>query len=128
MKFLPANPAMTQLNPSRYRAGLFIDTFRYFHLTQRGAYTNWCTVTSARQTNYGTRIDCIFADAELVAKEFLDCEIRPNIDGSDHCPVVATLGTCFQAALKPPALCAKYMPEFLGKQQKLKSYFVKHAQ
>lgn len=109
------------------QGGMFIDTFRYFHPSERGAYTNWSTVTSARQTNYGTRIDYIFADVELVRKEFVDCEIRADIDGSDHCPVVATLKTSFQAALKAPALCTKYMPEFAGRQQKLKSYFAKHA-
>ena len=109
------------------QGGMFIDTFRHFHPSERGAYTNWCTVTSARQTNYGTRIDYIFADVELVRKEFVDCEIRADIDGSDHCPVVATLKTCFQAASKAPSLCTKYMPEFAGKQQKLKSYFAKHV-
>ena len=109
------------------QGGVFIDTFRYFHPSERGAYTNWCTVTSARQTNYGTRIDYIFADVELVRKEFVDCAIRADIDGSDHCPVVATLKSCFQAAPKAPALCTKYMPEFAGRQQKLKSYFAKHV-
>lgn len=104
----------------------FIDTFRHFHPTERDAYTNWCTVTSARQTNYGTRIDYIFADIELVRNEFVDCVIRADIDGSDHCPVVATLKTSFKGALKPPAFCTKYMPEFAGKQQKLKSYFGKN--
>lgn len=123
-----SKPVDDRTETLRAQGGLFVDTFRYFHPTQRDAYTNWCTLTSARQTNYGTRIDYIFADAELVDKEFLDCEIRPDIEGSDHCPVVATLRTCFQAALKPPALCTKYMPEFSGKQQKLKSYFAKHAQ
>ena len=109
------------------QGGMFIDTFRYFHPSERGAYTNWCTVTSARQTNYGTRIDYIFADVELVRKEFVDCEIRADVDGSDHCPVVATLKSCFQAAPKAPALCTKYMPEFAGRQQKLKSYFAKNV-
>lgn len=122
------NPAEETTDPLEAQGGLFIDTFRHFHPTQAGAYTNWCTVTSARQTNYGTRIDYIFADVELVGKEFIDCEIRADFEGSDHCPVVATLRTSFQAALKPPALCTKYMPEFAGKQQKLKSYFVKHVQ
>ena len=109
------------------QGGMFIDTFRYFHPSERGAYTNWCTVTSARQTNYGTRIDYIFANVELVRKQFVDCEIRADVDGSDHCPVVATLKTCFQGAPKAPALCTKYMPEFAGRQQKLKSYFAKHV-
>ena len=81
-------------------------------LRRRG---DWCTVTSARQTKYGTRIDYIFAHAELVQKEFIDCEIRADFEGSDHCPVVATLRASLQAALKPPALCTKYMPEFAGK-------------
>lgn len=121
-------PAEETNDPLETQGGLFIDTFRYFHPTQRGAYTNWCTVTSARQTNYGTRIDYIFADGELVRKEFIDCEIKADIEGSDHCPVVATLGNSFQAALKPPTLCTKYMPEFAGRQQKLKSYFAKHTQ
>ena len=107
---------------------MFVDSFRYFHPTERGAFTNWCTVTSARQTNYGTRIDYIFADAELVQKEFVDCVIRADVEGSDHCPVVATLKTSFQGALKPPTLCTKYMPEFAGKQQKLNSYFVKNSE
>ena len=122
------NPAEDTTDSVEAQGGLFIDTFRHFHPTQPGAYTNWCTVTSARQTNYGTRIDYIFADVELVGKEFIDCEIRADFEGSDHCPVVATLRTSFQAALKPPALCTKYMPEFAGKQQKLKSYFAKHVQ
>ena len=113
--------------PHQEKEKMFVDTFRYFHPTKCGAYTNWCTVTSARQTNYGTRIDYIFADVQLVGKEFVDCVIRADIDGSDHCPVVATLKASFQGASKPPALCTKYMPEFAGKQQKLKSYFVKHS-
>ena len=121
-------PAEETVNLPETQGGLFIDTFRYFHPTQHGAYTNWCTVTSARQTNYGTRIDYIFADMELVQKEFVDCEIKADFEGSDHCPVVATLRTSFQAALKPPALCTKYMPEFAGRQQTLKSYFAKQVQ
>ena len=123
-----ANPDHDTGDPLQAQGGLFVDSFRYFHPSQRDAYTNWCTVTSARQTNYGTRIDYIFADKELVDKEFLNCEILADVEGSDHCPVVATLKTAFQAALKPPSLCTKFMPEFSGKQQKLKSYFLKHGQ
>ena len=107
--------------------GLFIDTFRYFYPTQTDAFTNWCTVTSARLTNYGTRIDYIFADEGLVINEFTDCVILADIEGSDHCPVVATLKTCFKPALKPPSLCTKYMPEFAGTQQNLKLYFLNQA-
>ena len=102
---------------------MFVDTFRYFHPNQREAFTNWCTVTSARQTNYGTRIDYIFANVDIVTKEFLDCVIQPDVEGSDHCPVVATLKDPFVAASKAPSLCTKYMPEFAGRQQKLQNYF-----
>ena len=53
------------------------------------------SVTSARQTNYDTLIDYVFADVELVGKEFIDCEIRADIEGSGHRPVVATWRTRF---------------------------------
>ena len=102
---------------------MFVDTFRYFHPNQREAFTNWCTVTSARQTNYGTRIDYIFANVDIVTKQFVDCVIQPDVEGSDHCPVVATLKDPFVAASRAPSLCTKYMPEFAGRQQKLQSYF-----
>ncbi len=62
---------------------------------------------------------------DFFKKEFTDCIIRPDIEGSDHCPVVATLKTTFQNAAKPPPLCTKYLPEFSGKQQKLKDFFKK---
>jgi AP endonuclease-2 len=101
----------------------FIDSFRSFHPGQESAFTCWCARTGARQTNYGTRIDYIFSSADYFKKEFTDCIIRPDIDGSDHCPVVATLRNSFQNAEKPPPLCTKYMPEFSGKQKKLKDFF-----
>lgn len=102
-----------------------IDSFRYFHPSQKSAFTCWSTLTGARQTNYGTRIDYIFSSAEFFREEFTDCIIRPDIEGSDHCPVVATLKNTFQNTAKAPSLCTKYMPEFSGKQQKLKDFFKK---
>ena len=101
----------------------FVDSFRQFHPHQKSAFTCWSTVTGARQTNYGTRIDYIFSSVMFFKKEFSDCVIRPDIEGSDHCPVVATLKTSFRNAGKPPPLCTKYMPEFAGKQQKLNAFF-----
>ncbi|EDO46129.1 predicted protein [Nematostella vectensis] len=106
-------------------SGLLIDSFRYFHPLQREAYTNWSTSTGARQTNYGTRIDYILVDPPLLQQEFVDCVIRPEVEGSDHCPVVCTLKNRFLAANKTPLLCTKFMPEFSGKQQKLVSFFTK---
>ena len=103
--------------------GLFVDSFRYFHPNQREAFTNWSTVTSARQTNYGTRIDYIFANESLVLNGFTNCVIRPDIEGSDHCPVVANLNITLKSAERPPPFCTKYMPEFSGIQSKLNAYF-----
>ena len=106
-------------------SGQFIDSFRYFYPDRRNAFTCWSTVTGARQTNYGTRIDYIFADKELCYEEFVDCDIMPEVEGSDHCPVKAKLkGVCEASSTYPP-LCTKFMPEFLGKQQKLSSFFKK---
>ncbi|XP_072178069.1 DNA-(apurinic or apyrimidinic site) endonuclease 2-like [Diadema setosum] len=104
---------------------LFVDSFRFFHPKRKDAFTCWSTVTSARQTNYGTRIDYIIANEKLCVEEFTDCDIMPEFEGSDHCPVKATLaGRCSPAKQLHP-LCAKLMPEFSGKQQKLSSFFQK---
>ena len=49
----------------------------------------------------------------------------PDFEGSDHCPVKATLGGSCSSAEQLHPLCAKLMPEFAGKQQKLSSFFQK---
>ncbi|XP_059499488.1 DNA-(apurinic or apyrimidinic site) lyase 2, partial [Stegostoma tigrinum] len=104
--------------------GLFVDTFRLFHPTEREAYTCWRTNTGARKTNYGTRIDYIFADKALAETELENCILMPEIEGSDHCPVKVFLkGFCVPATKCPP-LCTKYMPEFAGQQQKLSKFLV----
>ncbi len=82
-------------------------------------------VAGARATNYGTRIDYIFADLKLSQEAFDACVILPDVQGSDHCPVKATLNWELVPCKKCPSLCTKYMPEFTGKQQKLLSYFKK---
>ncbi|XP_063792425.1 DNA-(apurinic or apyrimidinic site) endonuclease 2 isoform X2 [Pseudophryne corroboree] len=107
--------------------GLFYDSFRYFHPTQKNAFTCWCTVSGARQTNYGTRIDYILANRRLVEAEFLDSIIMPEVGGSDHCPVKAFMKCCPVAADKCPPLCTKYLPEFAGRQQKLSQFLVKKS-
>ena len=105
----------------------FIDTFRYFHPFQRDAYTCWRTTSGARATNYGTRIDYIFADRSLATTAFTDCVIRPDVDGSDHCPVTATLDIACVPSSRCPKLCTRHMPEFAGRQQKLLTFFPKTA-
>ena len=100
----------------------FIDTFRYFHPAERDAFTCWRTTTGARSTNYGTRIDYIIADCELTRTAFTDCEIWPDVAGSDHCPVVATLNIACIPANRCPSLCTKHMPEYVARQRKLSSF------
>ena len=51
------------------------------------------------------------------------CQILANVEGSDHCPVVAMLDVRVVTAMKSPPLCTKFMPEFSGRQQKLIAYF-----
>uniref|UniRef100_H3CDK2 DNA-(apurinic or apyrimidinic site) endonuclease n=1 Tax=Tetraodon nigroviridis TaxID=99883 RepID=H3CDK2_TETNG len=108
--------------------GKFVDTFRYFHPTRANAFTCWSTLTGARQTNYGTRIDYIFADHRLASEQFVAADIMPEVEGSDHCPVWGQLSCSLVPSTKPPPLCTRYLPEFAGKQQKLSHFFVKAEQ
>lgn len=105
--------------------GNFIDTFRHFHPARTNAFTCWSTRTGARQTNYGTRIDYIFGNRLLVETRFLNADIMPEVEGSDHCPIWAKLSCTFVPSPRCPALCTCYMPEFMGKQQKLLRFLVK---
>lgn len=107
------------------RGGRFVDTFRYFHPTRANAFTCWSTLTGARHTNYGTRIDYIFADCQLANEHFVAADIMPEVEGSDHCPVWGQLSCSCLPASKPPPLCTCYLPEFVGKQQKLSRFLVK---
>ncbi|KAM7411460.1 hypothetical protein PAMA_021448 [Pampus argenteus] len=106
-------------------SGKFMDTFRYFHPTRVNAFTCWSTLTGARQTNYGTRIDYIFADCQLAKEQFVAADIMPEVEGSDHCPVWGKLSCSLLPSSKPPPLCTCHLPEFAGKQQKLSRFFVK---
>ncbi|KAF3697174.1 DNA-(apurinic or apyrimidinic site) lyase 2 [Channa argus] len=106
----------------------FVDTFRYFHPSRTNAFTCWSTLTGARQTNYGTRIDYIFADCQLAKNYFVGADIMPEVEGSDHCPVWGQLSCPLLSRSKPPPLCTRYLPEFAGKQQKLSRFLVKVEQ
>nr|XP_046251904.1 DNA-(apurinic or apyrimidinic site) lyase 2 [Scatophagus argus] len=117
---------VTSADPSH--GGKFVDTFRYFHPTRANAFTCWSTMTGARQTNYGTRIDYIFADYQLANECFISADIMPEVEGSDHCPVWGQLNCSLLPSSKPPPLCTRYLPEFAGKQQKLSHFFVKVQQ
>uniref|UniRef100_A0A3Q3NHE6 DNA-(apurinic or apyrimidinic site) endonuclease n=1 Tax=Mastacembelus armatus TaxID=205130 RepID=A0A3Q3NHE6_9TELE len=105
--------------------GKFVDVFRFFHPTRTNAFTCWSTLTGARQTNYGTRIDYIFADCQLTKEQFVAADIMPEVEGSDHCPVWGQLSCPLLPSYKPPPLCTRFLPEFAGKQQKLSRFLVR---
>ncbi|KAG9300268.1 hypothetical protein G9A89_011341 [Geosiphon pyriformis] len=111
--------------------GLMVDVCRKFHPGRKDMFTCWNQVINARPVNYGTRLDYILASQDLV-KCLKNCDIYPNIMGSDHCPVIAEIVEEIREMqplggdpTKPPRLCAKYLPKFSGKQQTLKNFFLK---
>ncbi|MEK7744095.1 MAG: endonuclease/exonuclease/phosphatase family protein, partial [Elusimicrobiota bacterium] len=63
----------------------FIDTLRVFE-TGPGHYTWWDLQTRARERNVGWRIDYFFA-SEALRSNLKKARIRPEVMGSDHCPV-----------------------------------------
>lgn len=104
----------------------FIDGFRYFHPKRKEAFTCWCTTSGCRATNYGTRIDYIFSNEKLACSLMLNCDIMPEVYGSDHCPVVANFEICFISSNTCPPICTKNLIEHGGKQQKLRLFFQKN--
>ena len=102
---------------------IFVDLFRYFYPSRENAFTCWSTVTSARKTNYGTRIDYVLVNEDFVLEHALSCDIRPDIHGSDHCPVEAYFNCEMRPSDVVPDLCSVFMPEFKGKQKSIKAFF-----
>jgi len=68
----------------------FLDTFREFE-PGGGHYSWWSPMSGARARNVGWRIDYFLISAALRPRRKLAL-IRPEIPGSDHCPVGIELG------------------------------------
>ena len=68
----------------------FIDTFRYLHPDEKGAYSWWSFRGGARAKNVGWRID-YFIISKRPADSLADASIHPDIMGADHCPVSITI-------------------------------------
>ena len=64
----------------------FTDTFRHLYPDLTGAYSWWSYRANARANNTGWRID-YFLCSDRVAVQIEQAFIRPEIMGSDHCPV-----------------------------------------
>ncbi|KAI0255687.1 Endonuclease/exonuclease/phosphatase [Lactifluus subvellereus] len=125
--------------------GPLIDVLRTFWPDRKGMYTCWNTKISARETNYGTRIDYVLVTPGLLPW-IKASDIQPSIKGSDHCPVfvdfhdeitteagerlvLRDLMHAREDAAKrePPRLAAKHWPEFQGKQTLMSSFFTKRG-
>jgi exodeoxyribonuclease-3 len=68
----------------------FVDTFRHFQPKQPHRYSWWDYRTLSRVSNKGWRIDYICISKGL-QKYLSSADILDQVEGSDHCPVVATL-------------------------------------
>ncbi|MBI5245039.1 MAG: exodeoxyribonuclease III [Elusimicrobia bacterium] len=79
--FLPQERAWID----RLLAAGFIDSFRTFEQGP-GHYTWWDLITRARERNVGWRLDYFFV-SESLRPHLKRAAIRPDVMGSDHCPV-----------------------------------------
>ncbi len=68
----------------------FIDTYRHLNPDRRDAYTWWSYMFHARERNTGWRIDYFIVSERLLSK-VEHAGIRPEVLGSDHCPVELVL-------------------------------------
>ena len=73
-----------------FTAAGFVDTFRHFHPGERNHYTWWSLRSGARERNVGWRLDYHCTDPEFLAA-VESSVVRPEVQGSDHCPVEITL-------------------------------------
>lgn len=95
-----ARPASNRRNPgftdeerecfSNLLAQGFVDTYRHFHPDTKDAYSWWSYRFKAREKNIGWRID-YFLVSERLLPRIAEAGIRPDIYGSDHCPVYITM-------------------------------------
>lgn len=70
----------------RFTAAGYADTFRRLHPGERDHYSWWSYRTRARERNIGWRIDYHCVD-EAFMGAVTKSIIRPDVEGSDHCPV-----------------------------------------
>ncbi len=68
----------------------WIDVYRHLNGDKLGEYTWWTYRNNCRQKNIGWRIDYFLASKSLL-QNLKQCSHRPDIIGSDHCPVYCDL-------------------------------------
>ncbi|KAK9457835.1 DNA-lyase 2 [Dipodascopsis uninucleata] len=111
--------------------GVMVDLCREQFPDREGMFTCWNQKLNARPGNYGSRIDYILASKGL-SSFFENADIRPDLLGSDHCPVYADLRLSSSEMTKTssggfrdkimavpsstPKLASKFLPEFNGRR------------
>lgn len=65
----------------------FTDTFRHLYPNEEKKYTFWTYMGNARSKNVGWRLD-YFITSEKLASKVVENTTRPEVYGSDHCPIV----------------------------------------
>lgn len=68
----------------------FVDTFRFFHKNEKNRYSWWSYRDFGRVDNRGWRLDYICISKNLI-KNLKTADILDQVEGSDHCPIVAEL-------------------------------------
>ncbi|KAH9990580.1 Endonuclease/exonuclease/phosphatase [Russula vinacea] len=125
--------------------GPLIDVLRRFWPDRKGMFTCWNTKISARETNYGTRIDYVLVTPGLIPW-IKAADIQASIKGSDHCPVFIDLYDQIttdageklvlcdlmhmgveSVKRELPRLAVKYWSEFQGKQTLMSNFFTKRG-
>ena len=66
----------------------FIDVYIHLNPDKKDAYTFWTYLYNTRIKNEGWRLDYIIV-SERMKDKIQECAIRNDIQGSDHCPIVA---------------------------------------
>ncbi|XP_054153331.1 exodeoxyribonuclease-like [Oppia nitens] len=65
----------------------FIDSFRHLYPNLKKSYTFWSYMRNARQKDIGWRLD-YFVVSKTFIDNVIDNQIRKQVMGSDHCPIV----------------------------------------
>jgi exodeoxyribonuclease-3 len=84
--YLPEERAWMDL----FTSSGYADTFRRLHPGEEGHYSWWSYRMNARERNVGWRLDYHCVD-EALMERVKQSRIRPEVYGSDHCPVELVL-------------------------------------
>lgn len=68
----------------------YVDIFRINNPDLPDIYSYWDQITRARDRNVGWRIDFFLVD-ESIIENIKSVEVKMEVIGSDHCPVILTL-------------------------------------